>query len=149
MKMHRNMFTIIFVITVTLSLSSCTNNKVNTADNNRINNEELDICAYNTGIDYDMLMSVSDDYIGQKVRITGKVLQVLQDGNKTTAKIAVDNDPNKIIVGTYTTKLSNIMIFDNDIITICGVYNGIRNYNTVLGNTLSIPSISVDKIELN
>lgn len=149
MKMHRNMFTIIFVITVTLSLSSCTNNKVNTVDNNRINNEELDICAYNTDIDYDMLMSVSDDYIGQKVRITGKVLQVLQDGNKTTAKIAVDNDPNKIIVGTYTTKLSNIMIFDNDIITICGVYNGIRNYNTVLGNTLSIPSISVDKIELN
>lgn len=151
-KMYRKILAIVSVLIVSLSFSSCKNNDNSNAKDkvsNKEQIEELDIASYETGVDYDMLMSSSDEYIGQKVKISGKVEQVLQNGNKTTVRIAVNNDSNKIILGVYKTNLSNIMIFEGDIVTIRGVYDGIVDYNTVFGKTVSIPGISVDKIELN
>lgn len=151
-KMYRKILIIISVLIVSLSFSSCKNNDNSNAKDkvsNKEQIEELDIASYETGVDYDMLMSSSDEYIGQKVKISGKVEQVLQNGNKTTVRIVVNNDSNKIILGVYKTNLSNIMIFEGDIVTIRGVYGGIVDYNTVFGKTVGVPGISVDKIELN
>lgn len=110
---------------------------------------EEEKASYNTGITYKQLARTPDDYKGKKVKLTGKVLQVMEGGAETDLRVAINGDYDTVLFATYNPSISSVRILEDDNVTVYGIYTGIRNYQTVLGASKSIPGMSIDKIELN
>lgn len=103
--------------------------------------------GYETGITYDQLARTPDDYIGQKVKFSGKVVQLMESGNEVTIRFAVDKDYQKIVIGAYDSSIVSSRILEDDVITIYGKSAGLYTYTATLGQSITIPSILIDKIE--
>lgn len=105
--------------------------------------------SYNTGITYKQLARTPEDYYGKKVKFTGKVVQVMDRGSETDLRIEINGDYDSVLFATYKSSISSVRILENDNVTVYGIYTGIKNYKTILGASISIPGMSIDKIELN
>lgn len=106
--------------------------------------------GYNTGITYSQLARTPDEYRGEKVKFSGKVLQVQEADNYIAIRLAVGGNYNNVIFLVIETNRveMNQRILEDDNITVYGKSAGIYTYETVMGNELSIPSMSVDKIDM-
>lgn len=121
---------------------------------------EIDLDALGISLDtseyeeysYDTLARYPDEYTGKKVQITGEVLQVLEDGDVSGYRIATEKtrygysaDEVFMVLGTSP----SVRILEDDIVTVYGISTGLYTYQTVMGGTLSIPSILFDTITVN
>ncbi|WP_272875231.1 hypothetical protein [Bhargavaea massiliensis] len=61
--------------------------------------------GYDTGITYDQLARTPDDYIGKKVKFSGKVIQVMEGDGTTQIRFAVNEDYDTIIYGNLIPRL--------------------------------------------
>lgn len=111
---------------------------------------EAEKASYSTEYSYDQLARTPDTYEGKKVKFSGKVLQAQEDTESDFGVIilTIDSSYNNVYVAY---KLSNLdfRVLDGDQITIYGVAHGMYSYETVRGNTLTIPLLYADYIELN
>lgn len=103
---------------------------------------------------YDDLARNPNNYVGQYAVFSGKVIQVQESGKNTVLRLDVTKTEQGIWQDTvyvdYKKKSDNeSRILENDIITVYGKMNGIKDYITVLGNQISIPHILVEYIETN
>lgn len=57
--------------------------------------------GYNTGITYDQLARTPDDYLAEKVKFSGEVLQVMESDGYTAIRLAVNGDYDNVIYGQY------------------------------------------------
>lgn len=105
--------------------------------------------GYETGITYEDLSRSPDDYIGQKVKFTGTVVQIMESSYQNIMRLATSDYYEDIIYGTYDPDILDVRLLEDDNITIYGTAQGIETYEAVLGNTISLPKVSVDRIELN
>lgn len=105
--------------------------------------------AYNSGITYDQLARTPDDYKGQKVTFTGKVIQVMESDGETDLRIAVDGNYDNVILVAYDPKITSTRVLENDNVTIKGKSNGLYTYDSTLGGKITVPLILVDKIQIN
>lgn len=103
--------------------------------------------GYETGITYDQLARTPDDFIGKKVKFSGKVLQVQEGIFSNSIRLAVDGNYDTVVYGTYSKSLVKSKILEDDWITIYGTSDGDYTYTTVLGASLTIPGISIDKVD--
>lgn len=103
--------------------------------------------GYETGITYNQLARTPDDYEGQKVKFSGKVVQVLESGNSVHIRLAVNKNYDTILYGTYSSDIVSSRILDDDIITVYGVSTGLKSYQSTLGATITIPEMKIDKID--
>lgn len=103
--------------------------------------------GYDTGITYDQLVRTPDDYEGEKVKFSGEVVQVMEDDGTTAIRLAVNEDYDNILIGVYDSNIVSSRILENDKVTIYGISTGLYSYETVMGDTLTIPSVQVEKIE--
>lgn len=103
--------------------------------------------GYNTGITYNQLARTPDDYIGEKVKFSGKVVQVMEDDDTVQIRLAVNNNYDTIILAEYDASIVNSRILEDDQITVMGISGGIITYESTLGGEISIPAIIIDKIE--
>ena len=104
--------------------------------------------GYDTGITYSQLSRTPDDYIGEKVKFSGKVLQVSEGLFSNMIRLGVDGSYDNVLYLTVPTGITEKRILEDDYITIYGVSEGITTYTTVLGASISIPEISVDKVDM-
>ena len=104
--------------------------------------------GYNTGITYSQLARTPDDYKGEKCKFKGKVVQVMEGSGVYNIRLAVGGNYNNIIFIIASTSVTEQRILEDDYITVYGTSTGIYTYKTVMGNELSIPSMSVDKIDM-
>lgn len=104
--------------------------------------------GYNTGITYSQLARTPDDYKGEKCKFKGKVVQVMEGGGVYNIRLAVGGNYDNIIFIIASTSVTEQRILEDDYITVYGTSTGIYTYETVMGNELSIPSMSVDKIDM-
>lgn len=104
--------------------------------------------GYNTGITYSQLARTPDDYKGEKCKFKGKVIQVMEGSGVYNIRLAVGGNYNNIIFIIASTSVTEQRILEDDYITVYGTSTGIYTYETVMGNELSIPSMSVDKIDM-
>ena len=112
--------------------------------------EEQERIGYDTGISYDQLARNPDDFINQKVKFTGKVLQVVESSSGINAmRFAVNKDYNHVLYIEYNQALSSSRILEDDILTIYGVAQGLYSYTATMGQTITIPKVHADKIEAN
>ena len=108
--------------------------------------EELDNAR--TDVTYDNLMRTPDDYFGQVVQLSGTVLQTINGDGVVQQRVALYDDYDQIILIEYSEDLPEVRLLDDDYITFTGVSFGTIEYETVLGATLEIPSILVDRINI-
>lgn len=109
--------------------------------------KEEEARGYETGITYDQLARTPDDYIGDKVKFSGKVIQVTNNDDSVSIRLAVDGDYDKVVFGIYEKDLVSSRILEDDVITIYGISAGEYTYKAVLGNSITIPGIAIAKID--
>ncbi|MBU5331450.1 toxin regulator [Anaerocolumna aminovalerica] len=109
--------------------------------------EKKEKIGYETGITFKELARTPDDYIGEKVKFSGKVLQVLEGDGVNQMRFAVDSDYDKVIYLEYDTSLVSSRILEDDIITIYGVSYGLYTYSSTMGKPITLPVVLVDKID--
>ena len=108
--------------------------------------EELDNAR--TDVTYDNLMRTPDDYLGEIVQLSGTVLQTINGDGVVQQRVALYDDYDQIVLIEYSEDLPEVRLLDDDYITFTGVSFGTIEYETVLGATLEIPSILVDRINI-
>ena len=108
--------------------------------------EELDNAR--TDVTYDNLMRTPDDYFGEIVQLSGTVLQTINGDGVVQQRVALYDDYDQIVLIEYSKDLPEVRLLDDDYITFTGVSFGTIEYETVLGATLEIPSILVDRINI-
>lgn len=81
------------------------------------------------------------------MKFSGKVLQVQEGIFSNSIRLAVDGNYDTVVYGTYSKSLVKSKILEDDWITIYGTSDGDYTYTTVLGASLTIPGISIDKVD--
>lgn len=103
--------------------------------------------GYETGITYDQLARTPDDYIGKKVKFSGKVVQVIEGDDDVQIRLAVNKDYDQILFCAYDSSIVSSRVLEDDIITIYGISAGTISYQSTMGGKITIPSVLVEKIE--
>lgn len=104
--------------------------------------------GYETGITYKQLSRTPDQYEGQKVKFTGRVLQVLEGTDYNSIRMSTSGRYDNVVYGVYSPTLLNVRLLEEDKITIYGVSRGLYTYETVMGGTVTLPLINIDRIEI-
>lgn len=103
--------------------------------------------GYETGITYDQLARTPDDFTGQKVKFYGRVVQVMEDTGSTQIRLATDDNSGTMLYCEYDPSIVPSRILEDDYITIYGTSAGTITYQSTMGGNITIPGISVDKID--
>ncbi|MGP4069904.1 toxin regulator [Halobacillus sp. B29] len=104
--------------------------------------------GYETGTTFEQLARTPDNYEGEKVKLSGRVIQVIEaEGEETQLRIAVDDDYDQVIFVSYDSAIINSRILEDDKITIMGVSLGLLTYESTMGGEITVPAIAVDQIE--
>ena len=94
-----------------------------------------------------------NNYIGESVVFKGKVVQIQENGNNVILRVNVTEGEYGIWDDTlyieYKRKSENeSRVLEDDIITVYGKMNGIKNYQAVMGNQISIPYLLAEYIDI-
>ncbi len=104
-------------------------------------------CGY---LSYQDLSRNPDNYIGQKVILTGEVIQVLEEGNDVDLRLNITKGEyfyTDTVYVTYSRREGQSRILEGDIVTIWGTYNGLISYKSVSGTEITIPQIDAVDVE--
>jgi len=103
--------------------------------------------GYETGITYDNLARIPDDYEDKKVKFYGKVIQILEENGQVQIRLAVNDDYDTILLGGYDSSIVSSRVLEDDEITIYGTSMGLISYQSTMGGTITIPAVRIDKID--
>lgn len=103
--------------------------------------------GYETGITYDNIARRPDDYKGKKVKFYGKVIQLIEGDYRNQIRFAINGNYDYVILGEYKKDIVESRILEDDLITIYGVSSGTISYKSTLGGTITIPAVSIDRID--
>ena len=105
--------------------------------------EKKDPATYPTQT-YDEMARNGDSHAGEKIQITGKVIQV-QDSDDGGAILRVATSANGYddvyLVQIMSSEWKGHRLLEDDQITIYGTAYGLYSYETVMGNTQTVPAI--------
>lgn len=103
--------------------------------------------------DYKELARNPSGYIGEKVKFTGEVIQVQESVYVNIYRINVTEGDygfwEDTLYVTYTPEEDTPRILENDIITLYGEMEDLMTYETVLGSTATLPSMTAKYIDIN
>lgn len=103
--------------------------------------------GYETGITYDQLARTPDDFKGKKVKFTGKVVQVIEGSGSIQIRLAINDNYDTILFGQYDSSIVGSRVLEDDHITIYGTSAGTISYQSTMGGTITIPGVSIEKID--
>ena len=103
--------------------------------------------GYETGITYNQLARTPDDYLGEKVKFKGKVIQVMEGDSSTQIRFAVNSDYDTILFAEIASDVTETRILEDDVITIYGLSSGLMTYESTMGGQISIPGMIVEKVD--
>lgn len=104
--------------------------------------------GYDTGITYSQLARTPDDYLLQKVKFKGKVIQVMEGDSTIQIRLAVGGDYDKVLLCEYDSSIVTSRVLEDDYITVMGTSAGLITYESTMGGNITIPSVAVDKIDM-
>ena len=114
--------------------------------NTFVNSNMEDVSMFKSDVSYDEIARHPNDYDGELLTYSGEVAQVIEGDGTTELRIAVDGDYDDIIYGIYDNRILDSRLLEDDKIQFYGESCGIISYQSTLGATISIPSISIYKI---
>lgn len=104
-------------------------------------------------IAYDELARNPDSYIGQCVKYTGEIIQVIEDGTTATYRINVTQgdyglwDDTVLVYYRFSDGQSRFL--EDDIVTFYGMSGGLRTYESTMGASITVPLVYAEYIDLN
>ena len=114
--------------------------------NTFVNSNMEDVSMFRSDVSYDEIARHPNDYDGELLTFSGEVAQVIEGDGMTELRIAVDGDYDDIIYGIYDNRILDSRLLEDDKIQFYGESCGIISYQSTLGATISIPSMSIYKI---
>lgn len=103
---------------------------------------DKDPSSYKTGITYDQVARMPDDYEGKKMQFTGRVIQVIEGKSETQIRLAVDgNSDNIVLVGFDPDILNGSRVLEDDLVTVSGTSVGTVSYKSTMGGKITIPAM--------
>lgn len=111
--------------------------------------EQEERMSYETGITYDQLARTPDNFVDEKTKFNGEVLQVIEGGDETELRIAVNDNYDKVIYVWYDSSITDTRVLEGDNVTIRGISQGLITYESTMGGQISIPSMLVKNIEIS
>lgn len=90
-----------------------------------------------------------EDYTGKNLKISGKVIQVIEGNNVQQYRIAQNKDYDCIYLVTYARKEGEPRILDDDMVTVYGTCVGPITYESTLGASITIPAVVAFAIDLD
>lgn len=103
--------------------------------------------GYETGITYEQLARTPDDFIGQKVKFSGRVLQVNEGDTENDLRLAIEGNSDEVVLGAYSPSLVSSKILVDDWITIYGISMGDYTYTSIFNQGITVPLIDIEKID--
>ena len=99
---------------------------------------------------YDEIARNPDKYEKSLAKFTGEVVQVLKEDNEIQMRVDVTYNGYIYSDTVYVFyKISNgVNVLEGDIVTMYGELRGMQEYESVLGQTISIPRIYVKYIDI-
>ena len=85
-------------------------------------------------------------HAGEKIAVTGKVLQVVEGTVRNVYRVAVGSDSGKVIYLTMDPSASEYRLLEDDSVTVYGTYTGLYTYSSTRGGEITIPSASVESV---
>ena len=101
-----------------------------------------DTTSYPKG-DYTSIMRYPSSYNGDKISIYGRVLQVQKSWGSYTLRVATKGRWDNVF---YVTGSSDVSIIEGDYITVYGTCTGTKTYTTILGGSITIPSMRIEQL---
>jgi len=103
-------------------------------------------------IPYKDLARNPDNYKGKKVKYTGKVIQVQEEGKNVGLRVNVTKgaygyDDTMFVM--YDKGIVNGRVLEDDIISFWGTSAGLLTYKTVMGAEMTIPQAMAQIVEVN
>ena len=108
-----------------------------------------DTVSYPRG-DYSSILRSPSSYKGDQISIYGKVLQKQSSWGTTVLRVGTGGYGcyDSVFYVTYSDSDIDINVIEDDYITIYGTCTGTKTYTTVLGGSITIPSLEAEKIIL-
>ena len=104
---------------------------------------------YSSDYSYEAISRNPDQYIGKKAKYTGKILQVQEEDNIGAIRLATDGGYDNVIFVIFDKSILSSRLLEDDYVTVYGTLGDIYTYQAVMGNSISIPSMIADMIELS
>lgn len=108
---------------------------------------EKEKIGYDTGITYDQLSRTPDDYIGEKVKFYGHVIQVMEGTDETQLRLATNGNYDDVLLVAYSSDIVSSRVLEDDYITVYGISMGLYTYTSTMGGEITIPLVFVEKID--
>lgn len=89
-----------------------------------------------------------DDYDGRYVRFNGKVLQVIENDEFVAFRIASKGNYDDVVFVAMVIPEHYSRILEDDRVEVSGQYAGLYSYETVRGDTLTIPMVRAETVIL-
>lgn len=103
---------------------------------------------YETGITWEDIARDKDGLLGSYVRLSGKIIQVIDGEDVIQCRLAVNDDYNKVVLVEIQKDRLDQNLLEDDRITIEGMSMGNMQYTTVMGDERSIPAILVENTRM-
>lgn len=101
-------------------------------------------------ISYEELARNPDEYQAEQIKITGKVVQVMEgDEEVNQLRVAMNDNYDTIMYVEYDKRIMESRILEDDYITVYGMSFGTITYESTLGGNITIPSMLASKIVFN
>lgn len=97
---------------------------------------------------YEDLIRKPKDYKGKKIAVTGTVVSVQEEHDKMMIQVATDDDYSHIFMIAAYSDDSDERVWENDDITVYGIYRGVLQFTSTIGTQASFPSIKTDSIDI-
>ncbi|MBR3849314.1 MAG: toxin regulator [Oscillospiraceae bacterium] len=111
--------------------------------------ERKETQGYESGITYDDLARNPDKYKDEKVKFTGKVLQVSELDTEIQIRLGTSGYGyyDNVIYIYFDRSLISARILEDDMITVYETAKGLHTYETVMRASVTLPLVKVDKID--
>ena len=108
------------------------------------NISESDFKAQCQDLDFNTINKNADKYKGEKYKVSGKIIQIMEDNNGGQIRLATDGSYSDVVYVTY--EGTNNFVED-DYVTVYGYCDGDYSYTSTIGASITLPKIDAKYIE--
>lgn len=110
--------------------------------------ELKDTSTYKSDITYEQIARTPDDYYFEKVKFSGKVVQVMEGEDTTNQlRVAINDNYDTVMLVEYEKDILDSRVLEDDYINIYGFSMGVITYESTMGGNITIPAVSANMIE--
>ncbi len=119
------------------------------AEAERLAKEEQEKNKYNTELTYDEIARNPEQTLLKDCKFKGEVVQVLEGDGTNNLRVAINGNYDKMMLVEYDPSILDSRILEKDNVTLYGKSAGTTSYTSTMGQKITIPAISADKIDIN